>query len=112
MSNCIFCQIAAKTIPAKILYEDNNLFVIKDIKPVAPVHVLIIPKQHLSWIDIEKKLPDLPNQVMAVANKLVSQLEIAQSGFRIINNYGPDSGQEIDHIHWHLLGGKRLGPIG
>ena len=112
MSDCIFCQIAAKKIPAEILYEDDNLFVIKDIKPAAPIHVLIVPKEHLNWTDFEEKLPDLPNQVMAVARKVVSQLGVDQSGFRIITNYGPDSGQEINHIHWHLLGGQRLGPLG
>lgn len=82
-----------------------------DIKPAAPVHVVIIPKQHLEFNNLTSVFPDLPGQVAGIAQKIAKSLKIDDSGFRLVVNCGPDSGQEIAHIHWHLLGGGRLGPL-
>ena len=111
MTDCIFCQIVDKKIPADLVYQDENFLAFYDIKPVALIHVVIIPKQHLELKDFEKIMPDLPNQLVQVAKQLARKLKIEESGWRLVVNNGPDSGQEIAHCHWHLLGGGRLGPI-
>lgn len=98
--NCIFCKIARKEVPASIVYEDDEIIAFDDINPRAPVHVLLIPKQH-------NKPVFFGDAVAAVARKK----KVNGSGFRLIMNRGKDAHQEVDHIHFHLLGGRNLGPM-
>jgi histidine triad (HIT) family protein len=106
----IFTKIINRQIPATILYETEHLIAIKDIHPVAPVHVLIIPKkeiQGLQSVGIEDA--ELINDMIRAAQMLAKQLKIDQTGYRLITNQGSDAGQEINHLHFHLIGGKELG---
>ncbi len=110
MSNdCIFCKIVKKEIPAKIAYEDDEILAFHDIRPQAPVHVLIIPKKHIPAI-MEMKEEDslLIGKLIFTAKKLASELGIESSGYRLVFNNGPASGQEVYHIHLHLLGGRKF----
>jgi len=104
---CIFCQIVDGTIPAKIVYRDENVVAFEDIKPVAPVHLLIIPTRHISSI---RELDDSNAEVLAnlvhTANKLAREKEIHDAGFRLNINAGPNGGQTVYHLHVHLIGGR------
>ncbi len=106
---CIFCEIVKGDIPADKVYEDDNYLAFKDIKPKAPVHILIIPKKHIeSLSDIDDSNKNIIGDMAVIANKLARQFNIDKSGYRVVINNGPDSGQEVFHIHMHLLGGKRM----
>lgn len=110
MNNCIFCKIIKKEIPSTIVYEDNEILAFRDINPVAPVHILVIPKKHISYlIDLEKEDELLIGKIYTVINKIAKQEEIDKKGFRVIVNCGEDGGQEVKHLHFHILGGKKLG---
>ena len=111
--NCTFCKIIRGEIPSDKVYEDDTVTAFKDINPAAPTHVLIVPKDHIPSINDLK--PDDENTVghlFTVAQKLANELGIADSGYRLIINTGPDSGQIVYHLHLHLLGGKKMGPLG
>ena len=108
--DCLFCAIAKKEIPSDIVYEDDKVLAFKDISPEAPVHVLIIPKEHYtSALDINDDNAGIVGHIYAVASKIARELGIAENGFRIVNNCGKDGGQTVGHIHFHLLGGRNLG---
>lgn len=110
MSDCIFCKIVAKQIPSHIVYEDENILAFKDIYPVAPVHILVIPKKHIFNInDITEQDEGMIGKIFVVIKKLAVEMGVASSGFRVVTNSGSDGGQEVDHLHFHLLGGKNLG---
>ncbi|HHV65493.1 MAG TPA: histidine triad nucleotide-binding protein [Peptococcaceae bacterium] len=110
MADCIFCKIVKKEIPSEVLYEDEEVLAFKDINPVAPVHVLVIPKKHLISVnDLVDQDVSLIGNIFIVIKKLAAQLGIAESGFRVVTNTGPDSGQVVGHLHFHLIGGKSLG---
>jgi len=110
MSDCIFCKIAAKEIPSTVVYEDDTVFAFKDINPVAPVHILLIPKQHISSaLEINEENADLISKIFMVAQKLAKELGIDKNGFRIVNNCGKDGGQTVGHLHFHVLAGRELG---
>lgn len=107
--DCIFCKIAKKEIPAKIAYEDNDVLAFYDIEPKAPVHILIIPKKHVaSVLELKKEDRELIGEIVLIAREIAKKNGIAESGFRILANYGKDSGQTVDHLHFHLLGGQKL----
>jgi len=109
MSKCIFCQIANGEAPANIRYEDEEMVAFDDINPKAPVHVLVVPKDHLdSTLDLSDSDDELVGKMVRVAVDLADKLKIASSGFKIIINTGKDSGQLVDHLHLHLIGGKAL----
>ena len=109
-NNCIFCKIARKEIPSSIEYEDQQTLAFNDVNPKAPVHVLIIPKLHIAKIsDIDEKSMGLLGKMAMVANTIAQKRKILDSGFRLIINCGEDSGQAVDHLHMHLLGGRQLG---
>ena len=109
MSDCLFCKIAAKEIPSTGVYEDEEILAFKDINPVAPVHILIIPKKHLSSVnDIMKGDEAVIGRIFRVAAELARELGIAESGYRIVTNTGTDGGQVVGHLHFHLIGGKAL----
>lgn len=106
---CIFCQIVNKKIPATIVYEDDKILIFQDIKPIAPVHLLIIPKRHIAAIDcLELDDKDLIGELFLAAQNMVQKQGIAETGYRLIFNVGKDAGQTVDHLHLHLLGGKKL----
>lgn len=110
MGECIFCGIAAGTLPARRVYEDEDLLAFEDIHPRAPVHILIIPRRHVSSIlDLEKSDHALMGSVLGLAGHLARERGLEQRGFRIVSNTGPDAGQSVFHIHFHLLGGRTLG---
>ncbi|MGE5329193.1 MAG: histidine triad nucleotide-binding protein [Deltaproteobacteria bacterium] len=112
MSDCIFCKIVQGEIPAKVVYEDEKVIAFEDIKPAAPVHVLIIPKQHIDCVSQldEQSAKVLPDIFLAI-NKVAEKLGIKERGFRVIVNNGIEGGQVVFHLHFHLLGGKTLGSL-
>lgn len=106
---CIFCQIANKKIPAKIIYEDDFVVAFDDINPQAPIHKLIIPQLHIPSInDIGEEHKFLLGHMAVVAKQLARQSNIAESGYRMVLNCNQDGGQEVFHIHLHLLGGRKM----
>lgn len=106
---CLFCEIAAGTIPSKKAYEDETVVAFYDIAPQAPVHVLIIPRKH---IESAQALTETENALLChmfeVARRIAVELGVAESGYRLITNVGPDAGQSVPHLHLHLIGGKTL----
>jgi len=110
--DCLFCKIANHKIPAKIVYEDEELIAFDDIAPKAPVHILVIPKKHIDSVtDLKEEDAPLAGRLLIKAAEIAKNKGIVDSGFRIIFNTGKHSGQEVDHIHLHLLGGKPLGSM-
>jgi len=105
--DCIFCKIASGAIPVKIIYEDEHLVAFPDINPVAPVHVLVIPRKHLGSI-AEAGPADaaMLGHVMLSLPKIAAQLGVTDAGFRVVMNTGKDGGQSVQHLHWHILGGR------
>jgi histidine triad (HIT) family protein len=109
MEDCIFCKIAKKEIPSKIIYEDDDIIAFNDIKPITPVHILVIPKKHISSLfDLEASDELLIGKIYMVIKKLAKENGL-DNGFRVIVNCGEDGGQEVKHLHFHILGGKKLG---
>ena len=110
MNDCIFCKIINKEIPSNIVYEDEEILAFRDINPVAPVHILVIPKKHISsLVDLKQEDELVIGKIYTVINKIAEQEGIAEKGFRVIVNCGEDGGQEVKHLHFHILGGKKLG---
>jgi len=110
MNNCIFCKIIKKEIPSTIVYEDDDILAFRDINPVAPVHILVIPKKHIeSVIELKEEDEKVVGKIYTVINKIAKQENINENGFRIVVNCGEDGGQEVKHLHFHIIGGKKLG---
>ena len=106
----LFEKIARREIPAKIEYEEDDFLAIHDTNPQAPVHVLIIPKKCIPRIgDAEDADGPLLGRMLAASRKIAAQLGVAESGYRLVINHGPDAGESVPHLHIHLLGGRRLG---
>lgn len=107
--DCLFCKIVNGDIPSKKVYEDDTVYAFYDINPMAPVHVLIIPKQHISSVnDVTTENSSVISHIYEVAAKLAKELGISESGYRVVSNCGADAGQTVFHLHFHLLGGKKL----
>jgi len=107
--NCLFCKIMSGAIPATIVYEDDLVIAIEDIAPQAPHHLLIIPRKHLATLlDLTAEDNALVGHVYQVAAKIAKQREIADDGFRVVANCNEGAGQSVWHIHFHLLGGRKL----
>lgn len=112
MTNCIFCKIVAKEIPSKMVYEDEDVIAFHDIHPKAPVHFLIVPKQHIPTLsDCTEEYAALLGKMMLLAPKLAQEQGCGytegQGGFKALFNTGPEGGQEVYHLHLHVLGAKR-----
>ncbi|WP_198266378.1 histidine triad nucleotide-binding protein [sulfur-oxidizing endosymbiont of Gigantopelta aegis] len=108
-SNCLFCQIAQYKIPAKIAYEDEHIIAFHDISPQAPIHILIIPKQHIATInDFSERESDLLGKMILVAKKLAHELGVADDGYRLNMNCNQQGGQTVFHTHLHLLAGRQF----
>ena len=111
-SNCIFCKINAGDIPADFVYRDNDAFVIRDIAPKAPVHLLVIPAVHVERIaELGSEAMSIVAAMFRAAKEAVKIEGIADRGYRLIVNQGEEGGQEVPHLHMHVLGGKRLGGL-
>ena len=109
MDNCIFCKIIKGDIPSKKVYEDELCYAFYDINPLAPVHFLVVPKQHIaSAAEINEENAALVGHIYAVIAKLAKELGIAE-GFRVVTNCGADAGQTVHHLHFHVLAGRVLG---
>jgi len=109
MEDCLFCKMASGAIAVKKVYEDELLFAIEDINPVAPVHILIIPKRHLANSLVLTPEDDLLiGAIHRTAAALARERGVAEDGFRLVNNNNAGAGQSVFHIHFHLLGGRKL----
>ncbi|MZQ76343.1 MAG: HIT domain-containing protein [Peptoclostridium sp.] len=109
MDNCIFCKIANGEIPSNKVYEDEKVLAFRDIKPVAPVHILVVPKKHYASImDIAGEEMDITAHVSTVIQRIAKEEGIAADGFRVVINCGKNGGQEVDHLHYHILAGRNL----
>jgi histidine triad (HIT) family protein len=109
MSDCLFCNIVNNKINASITYQDETVIAFKDINPKAPHHILIIPRKHIATInDISEQDTALIGKLVQTAKKIAQQLNIADNGYRLVFNCNQDGGQEVYHIHLHLLGGCQL----
>lgn len=110
MQDCLFCKIIRKEIPADIVYEDEEILAFKDIQPAAPIHILVIPKKHISSInEIETEDEALVGKIYTKIKEIAKQQGVDETGYRVIVNCGKDAGQEVMHLHFHLLAGKKLG---
>lgn len=106
---CIFCRIAQRKLPAKIIYEDGLSVAFEDTNPQAPVHTLVVPKKHISTnLDLKEEDNVLIGHLFQVANKIARDKGIADRGFRLVMNCNPESGQTIFHMHLHIFGGRRM----
>ena len=111
MEDCIFCKIIKEEIPSTKVYEDDKVLAFKDINPAAPIHVLVIPKKHIeNVLEIDEENKEIASNIFLAINKIARQLGIDKDGFRIINNCGKDAGQEVMHLHFHILAGGKMGP--
>lgn len=109
MEQCLFCKIAKGEIPSEKVYEDDKILVFKDINPEAPVHVLVIPKEHIDSVDcIDESNQNIVSHIFITIAKLSSKLGIDKSGYRVVTNVGKDGGQSVPHMHFHVLGGRGL----
>ncbi len=108
--DCIFCKIVRGEIPSDIVYQDESVLVFPDINPATPVHLLIIPREHIvSLADMDESQIGIVGKMVAAANLVARQKGIAESGYRLCINSGPDAGQVVWHLHMHLMGGRELG---
>lgn len=112
VKDCIFCKIAAGEFGTSFVEETESVVAFDDISPQAPTHVQVIPKRHVSSArDLADQDEGLWGEILKVANQVARKRGIHESGYRLVTNAGPDSGQEVMHLHVHVLGGKRLGPV-
>jgi len=110
VDECLFCRIVGGAIPADVVFRDEQVLAFRDIDPRAPVHILIIPVKHVaSTNDLEKEDDLLTGKLLRTARQVAQEQGIAESGYRLIVNTGPDSMQSVAHLHVHVLGGRRMG---
>ncbi len=108
MDNCLFCKIIKGDIPSTCVYQDEKTYAFRDINPAAPTHVLVIPKEHVSGMSAVNELDDATLAACLRAVKKVAEIENLTGGFRTISNCGDDACQSVPHLHFHVLGGKKL----
>ena len=107
--DCIFCKIASGEIPSEFVYEDELVVAFKDLNPVAPVHVLIVPKEHkVNLSEYTEGDEALLGHILLTAAGIAKKLGLEENGYRVITNAGPDAGQSVFHTHFHLIGGRKL----
>lgn len=110
--DCLFCRIVAREVPAKELYRDEEIVAFHDIAPKAPTHILIIPVKHITSVgELEAGDAGVVGKIIIKARDLAREQGIDESGYRLVSNTGPHGGQEVPHLHFHLLGGAPLGPM-
>lgn len=109
MSDCLFCKIAEKKIPSKIVHEDDRAVAFEDVNPQAPVHVLVIPRKHVASVsELNEADAGLLGHLMLTSAAVAKQKGIAESGYRLVANTGRNAGQTVFHLHFHLLGGRPM----
>ena len=107
--DCIFCKIANKEIPSKIVYEDNDVIAFHDVNPEAPVHILVIPKKHISSLNAATAEDEqLLGKILLTIQSIAKEQGIAEAGYRVVNNCGELGGQTVHHLHFHLLGDREM----
>lgn len=110
MEDCIFCKIIKGEIPSKKVYEDEDILAFFDINPATPIHILVIPKKHIATLtDLKPEDGIIIAKIYEVINKIAKDMKFEKDGFRIITNCGRDAGQEVMHLHFHILAGRKLG---
>ena len=110
MDDCIFCRIARGEIPSTVVLEDADFVAIRDLHPKAPAHVLVVPREHVvSLNDLQGRSDGLGGALLEFIVSVVERLGVRESGYRALTNVGPDGGQEVQHLHFHILGGENLG---
>ena len=110
MEDCLFCKIIKGEIPSEKVYEDEEVLAFNDINPEAPIHILVVPKKHIiSLAHIEKDDEKLIGKIFGVIDKISEEKDFKQDGYRVITNCGENGGQSINHLHFHILAGKKLG---
>lgn len=110
MSDCLFCKIIAGDIPSEKVYEDDKMLAFKDIEPQAPAHIVIVPKAHISSAnEITAENAEYIAHIWTVIPKIAKELGIDENGYRVVNNCGKDGGQTVNHLHFHLMGGREFG---
>ncbi len=110
LSDCIFCRIAAGEIPADVVAQDDDFVAFRDVRPLAPVHLLVIPRAHVASLDEAEALsPEVSGRALAFIAATARAAGVAETGYRVVTNAGPHAGQEVMHLHWHIIGGTRLG---
>ena len=108
--DCLFCKIFAREIPAKEVFRDDEIVAFEDIRPVAPVHVLVIPREHIPSVhDLTASHGPMLARMFEVANRIADERKVDRDGYRIVFNRGPQAGQTVYHLHLHLLGGRAMG---
>ena len=108
--NCIFCKIIKGEIPSSKIYEDEEILAFKDINPAAPIHILVIPKKHItSLAHMQDGDEKLVGKIYKIINEIAEKQGVKEKGYRVIVNCGEDGGQEVGHLHFHLLAGAKLG---
>lgn len=107
MEDCIFCKIINKEIPGSIVYENEKVLAFNDINPQAPVHIIVIPKKHVTTIMEADR--EMSADIISAIQEIAKQQNIDKTGFRVITNCGKDAGQTVNHLHFHILAGKQLG---
>jgi histidine triad (HIT) family protein len=109
-ANCLFCRIGRGEVPADLVHDDELVLAFRDISPKAPTHILIIPRQHVaSAAELGEAHGTMLGRLFAVAARLAREAGVTERGFRLVTNAGPSAGQSVDHLHFHLLGGRSLG---
>lgn len=109
MADCLFCRIAAGEVPATRVYEDDLVLAIRDVSPQAPVHVLLMPRQHVvSARELDEADGPMLGRLFAVAARIAADEGVADDGYRLVTNVGREAGQSVSHLHVHLLGGRRM----
>ena len=110
MEDCLFCKIVKGEVPSTKVYEDDEILAFKDVNPMAPVHILVVPKKHYNDItEITEENADIIKKIILAINKIAKEQGIVDKGYRIINNCKEEAGQTVKHLHFHLIGGKKLG---
>ena len=110
--DCIFCKIGQGEVPARILYRDDTTFVVRDINPMAPTHLLVLPVEHVTYLaSFTSEREALLGHLALVAKEMAQREGLTEGGYRLVINQGPNSGQEVPHLHLHVLGGRRLGAL-
>ena len=108
MENCLFCKIMKGEIPSAKVYENEYVYAFRDINPQAPTHVLVIPKEHVASLDDTAGIPDRNLAECLRAIPVIAAQEGLTGGYRVVSNCGPDAGQTVEHLHFHILGGEKL----
>jgi histidine triad (HIT) family protein len=112
MPECVFCKIVSGEIPADIVFNGENVLAFNDIAPKAPIHAVIIPKRHINPLeDMDEEAISVIAEIYMAARAIAADTGIDTTGYRILTNHGPDAGQDVEHMHFHVVGGRRLGDI-